>query len=246
MLCAVVLLASLGLVPPLGSPSPSFQLIAADGVHVYAQAFESANPKAPVILLFHQAGSSKSEYAPIAPRLNQLGFNALAIDQRSGGELYQPPNETVLSLGRSTKYEDVMPDMEAALAWAEKIHPGSPVYAWGSSYSAALVFLLAAKHPKEIAALIAFSPAEYLADKTAVQRAAAKVHLPVFADSAADPQEIAAASSILNVVPSKKKTQYKPRAGIHGSSTLRVDRDADGAELNWNAVTRFLRSLTQR
>src|ERR1700688_3816532 len=226
MLCAVVLLASLGLVPPLGSPSPSFQLIAADGVHVYAQAFESANPN--------------------APRLNQLGFNALAIDQRSGGELYQPPNETVLSLGRSTKYEDVMPDMEAALTWAEKIHPGSPVYAWGSSYSAALVFLLAAKHPKEIAALIAFSPAEYLADKTAVQRAAAKVHLPVFVDSAADPQEIAAASSILNVVPSKKKTQYKPRAGIHGSATLRVDRDADGAELNWNAVTRFLRSLTQR
>jgi len=241
MLFAVALVAGMGLVPPLGSPSPSFQLSAADGVRVYAQAYETADAKAPTILLFHQAGSGKSEYATIAPRLNQLGFNALAIDQRSGGDLFQPPNETVLNLGRSTKYEEVVPDMEAALIWAEKIHPGSKVYLWGSSYSASLVFLLAAKHPKEISAVIAFSPAEYLADKNAVHRAAAKVHVPVFIDSA--PQEIAASRSIFDAIPSKLKTQYKPRAGVHGSSTLRVDRDPAGSELNWNAVTRFLRSL---
>jgi len=242
LFAAVTLVAGMGLVPPLGSPSPSFQLTAADGVRVYAQAYETADAKAPTILLFHQAGSSKTEYATIAPRLNQLGFNALAIDQRSGGDLFQPPNETVLNLGRSTnKYEEVVPDMEAALTWAEKIHPGSKIYLWGSSYSASLVFLLAEKHPKEIFAVIAFSPAEYLSDKSAVHRAASKVHVPVFIDSA--PQEIAAARSIFDAVPSKLKTQYKPRAGVHGSSTLRVDRDPAGSELNWNAVTRFLRSL---
>jgi dienelactone hydrolase len=240
-----VLFGGFGFVPPLGSPSASFTIPAADGVRVYAQAYDTPDPKAPLILLFHQAGSGKSEYAPLAPRLVELGFNALAVDLRSGGDLYLPPNETVLGLGRSTtKYEETLPDMEAALVWAKANHPASPVYVWGSSYSAAMVFLLAAKHPKEIAAVIAFSPGEYLADKSAVHRAAAKVHVPVFVDSAADKQEIAAARSILDAVPAKQKTQYQPRAGIHGSSTLRVDRDPTGAELNWNAVTRFLRQLS--
>ncbi len=247
MILLAVLIASLGLVPPLGTPPPAFELIAADGVHVYAQPYESSSPKAPVILLFHQAGSGKSEYAPIAPRLVELGFNALAIDQRSGGELFQPPNETVLKLGRSaSKYEEVLPDMEAALSWARKTHPGSAVYLWGSSYSASLVFLLAANHPKEVAAVIAFSPSEYLDDKSAVHRAAKQIHVPVFVDSAADKQEIAAAKSILAVVPSKHKTQYVPRAGVHGSATLRVDSDPTGSEYNWNAVTRFLRSLNSK
>jgi hypothetical protein len=40
----------------------------------------------PYILLSHQAGSNRAEYAPIAPRLVKPGFNCLAIDQRSGGE----------------------------------------------------------------------------------------------------------------------------------------------------------------
>ncbi len=241
----VVIAAGLGLVPPVGSPSASFEITAVDGVRVYAQAYESGNPKAPLILLFHQAGSSKSEYAPLAPRLVALGFNAVAVDLRSGGDLYQPPNETVLNLGRSAKYEEALPDMEAALSWAEKNRPAAPIYVWGSSYSAALVFLLAARHPKEISAVVAFSPSEYLSDKHAVHRAAAKVRVPVFIDSAADPREIAAARSIYNAVAAKQKTQYVPRAGIHGSSTLRVDRDPNGAELNWNAITRFLR-LTSR
>ena len=36
------------------------------------------------------------------------------------------------------------------------------ILVWGSSYSAALVFLLAAEHQDEIKAILAFSPGEYL------------------------------------------------------------------------------------
>jgi dienelactone hydrolase len=246
MILLAALIAGLGLVPPLGTPSPSIELIASDGVHIFAQSHDAASPRAPVILLFHQAGSSKSEYATIAPRLVDLGFNVLAIDQRSGGDLYQPQNETVLHLGHSVAgYDDVLPDLEAALDWARRAHPTSPVYVWGSSYSAALVFVLAAKHSKEIAAVLAFSPGEYLGDKSAVHRAAAHVRVPVFIDSAADPSEIAAAKSIFDVIPSKQKKLYVPKIGIHGSSTLRSDRDPGGSEQNWTQVTRFLRSLNQ-
>jgi dienelactone hydrolase len=245
MLLLAMLIAGLGLVPPLGTPSPSIELIASDGVHVFARSYDAPSPKAPVILLFHQAGSSKSEYATIAPRLVDLGFNVLATDQRSGGDLYQPQNETVLRIGHNApNYDSALPDLEAALDWARRAHPASPVYAWGSSYSAALVFILAAKHPRDIAAVLAFSPGEYLADRSAVHRAAGRVHVPVFIDSAADPKEIASAKSIFDALPRSSRSKlYAPKAGIHGSSTLRPDRNPGGSEQNWMQVTRFLRSL---
>ncbi len=243
MLLALVLLANLGLVPPVSAAPVDLVLTASDGVKVFAQSYAAPSPNAPLILLFHQAGSNKSEYAPIAPQLVKLGYNALAIDQRSGGDMYQPPNQTVAQLGRSTPYRDVLTDMEAALAWAERTHPHVPVYVWGSSYSAALVFPLAAKHPREVAAVLAFSPGEYLDDKSSVRAAARHVTVPVFIDSGSDPQEVASARAIFAAVASKQKVEYVPKAGIHGSSTLRTDRDPAGADENWQAVSVFLRRL---
>jgi alpha-beta hydrolase superfamily lysophospholipase len=216
---------------------------AADGVTIYANSFPGVSPNAPVILLFHQADSSKNEYAPIAPSLAGLGYNVLAIDQRSGGNLFPPPNETVEHLGKSADYLDVLPDMDAALAWAEKTYPGAPVYAWGSSYSAALVFAFAAKHPHEIAAVLAFSPGEYLPDKQFVAHAARRVRVPVFIDSASNPTEEETAREIFDAVRSRLKVDYVPKNGVHGSSTLRTDRNPDGSSENWEAVTAFLARL---
>jgi dienelactone hydrolase len=246
MLRTLVLVAGLGLVPkPAVAPPQPVVLQAADGVSVYAVAYEGPTPVAPLILLFHQAGSSKDEYTPIAPRLALLGYGALAIDQRSGGDLYAP-NETVQHLGRSTQnYPAALPDMDAALAWAKRTHPHAPIYAWGSSYSAALVFAFAARHPHDIKAVIAFSPGEYITtNKHFVRDAAARVHCPVFIDSAADAGEEKSAKAILAAVPSSDKMQYVPENGVHGSSTLRDDRDAAGAAENWDAVTRFLTHVT--
>ena len=222
----------------------SVTLHAADGVSVYASAYGPRGGNAPVILLFHQAGSGKSEYAPIAPRLVALGYRALAIDQRSGGDLYAPPNQTVARLGRSASFEAVLADMDAALAYARRAYPGAPIVAWGSSYSAALVFPFAAKHAGQIAAVLAFSPAEYLIDKHAVRDAAQRITVPVFLDSASDPDEIASARAIYAALASHDKVQYVPKTGIHGASTLRDDRDAGGAAANWTAVTAFLARAT--
>src|SRR5271165_5000114 len=202
MLAAFALIAGMGLVPPLTPSASSLVLTASDGVKIYARSYPVAIARAPVVLLFHQAGSSKTEYEPIAPRIAELGMNVLAIDQRSGGDMYVPGNETVEHLGKSTDYMSVLPDMEAALVWARRTHPGAPVYIVGSSYSAALVFLFAARHPHEIAAVAAFSPDEYLPDKTAVHAAAKSVHAAVFIDSSSDKSEIDAARSIYAVIPS--------------------------------------------
>ncbi|MDQ2857657.1 MAG: alpha/beta hydrolase [Candidatus Eremiobacteraeota bacterium] len=244
MLRTLLIVAGLGLVPKIAVPLPApVQFSAADGVEIYANVYRTSAPSAPAILLFHQAGSSKSEYASIAPRLAQLGYNVLAIDQRSGGELYQPPNETVRHAGKSAPYTSVLVDMDAALDFAKRRFPGALLVAWGSSYSAGLVFPFAARHAGDVAAVVAFSPGEYFADKHFVTDAARRVTVPVFIDSAADAAEEKSARAIFNAVASHRKKQYVPQHGIHGSSTLRDDRDPDGAAENWDAVTAFLGTL---
>ncbi|MDF1838961.1 MAG: hypothetical protein P1V35_13905, partial [Planctomycetota bacterium] len=104
------------------------------------------DPKTPFIVLFHQAGWSRGEYEAIAPRLNRLGFNCMAVDQRSGGEVNGVENETAKRAKASklpTEYVDAKQDLESALLYARKQLTTGPVLAWGSSYSASLVLQIA-------------------------------------------------------------------------------------------------------
>jgi dienelactone hydrolase len=201
--------------------------------------YEARQPKG-VILLFHQAGSSKAEYATIAPRLAAAGFTALAIDQRSGGTLYGP-NETVSRLGRPATYEDAKADLEAALDWALLRH--LPIILWGSSYSAALVFEVAAE--QQVSAILAFSPGEYLETSGVVSRAAGRVQVPIYVTSSSDADEIQAGRAILSAAPARVKTQFVPKFGVHGSSTLIEARNPKGAAENWNHVLAFLSALSK-
>jgi alpha-beta hydrolase superfamily lysophospholipase len=238
---ALVVAAALTACSPAERGPEALALRANDGVTVHATLYAAVRPRA-VIMLFHQAGSSAAEYATIAPRLAASGYEALAIDQRSGGDLFGP-NRTVRGIGRSTGYAAVEPDLEAALAWAKGRR--LPVIAWGSSYSAALVLRLAARHPGSLAAVLAFSPGEYLDDAGAVRRAAAGVLAPIFVAAASDPGERRAALAILAAAHSSHEVAYLPAsAGVHGSSTLIAARNPKGAALAWRAVEGFLRRLT--
>lgn len=219
--------------------------MAADGVKVYG-GYQSASPtpqqaKAPLIIAFHQAESSSAEYKPLVPRLNIAGFSVLAIDQRSGGEEFDGENAALV---RSTSYGAALQDMEAALAWGKAKANGVPVLVWGSSYSAALVFMLAAKHLADMQALLAFSPAEYLSKPDAMGNAAKKVSLPVFIDQASDKDELSESRRImaaLGTPAGSNKVNFTGRKSrVHGSAILRADRNPGGAEVNGQAVLAFL------
>ena len=219
-------------------------LTAADGVKIYGEVWRAADARAPVILAFHQAGSSHAEYAPLAGRLNKAGFTVLAIDQRSGGNEFGGMNATVAAIGRSAAYDAALPDLAAALTWGTTNANGAPVLVWGSIYSAALVFVLAAQYPEAIAGVLAFSPGEYLGRNNAVKIAAAKVKVPVFVTQADSPDEIAEARAIVQATASTRKLQFVPTlGGVHGTSTLRTDRNKPGAEENWQAVQAFLNTF---
>jgi dienelactone hydrolase len=230
----VVMTAAVPVAAP-AAPRPVW-LMANDRLAVAGSFHPAEQPRA-TILLFHQAGSSKGEYASIAPRLAALGFDALAIDQRVGGPMFGR-NETAAQVKGQPGYVDAQRDLEAAFAWASR--RGRPVILWGSSYSAALVFRVAAQHPGKVAALLAFSPGEYLETGPSVAAAAARISVPVFVTSTRDPTEIAAARKILAAVPTRTKTQHVPQAGVHGSSTPNAVRNPRGAAANWAAVRAFL------
>lgn len=214
-------------------------LKASDGVLVHGLWYKAEQPRA-LILLFHQAESSKDEYSTIAPRLLKAGYSALAIDQRSGGGLFGT-NETAAGLGRKADYLDARPDLRAARDWASR--QKLPIILWGSSYSSSLIFPLAASDPDGILALLSFSPGEYFDDKQMIRKAAAKVTVPAFVASTkgeagdADPIMAALPKRALNV-------RYIAEHGVHGSSTLIESRNPEGSEANWRAVMQFLDRVT--
>lgn len=218
----------------------SVTLHAADQVTVYGTLNKARADNDKVLLLFHQASASRHEYDPLIARFNQLGFDTLAIDQRSGGDLFGGHNRTVQTLGRSADYLDAAPDLDAALAWARERHYGR-IVAVGSSYSSALVILLAARHPPGLTAIASFSPGEYFADKNLIKRAAAKVTVPFYITT--DPDEADNVAEVLLDAQGGNVTDYRPRAGVHGASTLVAARDPAGHAANLQSFEDFLRGL---
>jgi predicted alpha/beta hydrolase len=139
--CIKLLLASgLAMAPVRGHTADAISFAASDRVQVFADYYSAGSKAKPLILLFHQAGSNRGEYATIGPTLASLGFNALAIDQRSGGNAWGPTNETVKHLGKSTDYGEALLDLEAALQWAKSSGQTRSILVWGSSYSALWCF----------------------------------------------------------------------------------------------------------
>lgn len=134
-----------------------------DGITLHGEYYTSTQCESgPLVLMFHQAGSNgRGEYGELAAWLNDSGYRVMAWDQRSGSERFDYSNRTVDALPEENEVEycDVYPDLEAALAFALEETGVSQVMIWGSSYSASLVYRLAAEHPDDVSALVAASPA---------------------------------------------------------------------------------------
>lgn len=219
-------------------------LSATDDVHVFGTLRRAKENNGRIVLLFHQARSNRHEYDPTAPRLNQLGFDTLAVDQRSGGTMWDRDNQTVERLGKSTEYLYALADLQAAVDWAVG-KKYQTIITVGSSYSAALNFILAERNAGKLTAIASFSPGEYLGSPDLVKNAAAKVTIPVYVTAAASDDEQARVDEVLSKTDSDKIVRYKPQHGVHGASTLRRDKNPDGAEENFAEFSRFLKPFSE-
>ncbi|MCE5187709.1 MAG: alpha/beta fold hydrolase [Eubacteriales bacterium] len=227
-----------------GTETVTFQ--AADGLTITGDLYRTGDKRAPFILLFHQAGYSRGEYAEIAPKLCEMGYNCLAIDQRSGGKCNGVTNETFQAARKEKlpcEYADAYPDLEAALKYATEQYKPKQLIVWGSSYSASLALILAAEHPGEVQAVLSFSPGEYFTrnDRT-IADYARDVTQPVFITSMRTEEK--AWKGIADSITSAGCMFFVPEGiGLHGSSALFASTK-NNAEY-WTAVERFLQSLKE-
>jgi dienelactone hydrolase len=220
----------------------TIQFPAGDGVTITADVYAPLPPTAPFIVLFHQAGYSRGEYRTIAPRLNQLGFNAMAVDLRSGEATQGVGNDTAAEackLGKMKNFVAAIPDLKAAVAQAHTLAQGK-VLVWGSSYSSALVLVLGAE--LHVDAVLSFSPAEYFANQgkstTWVAENAKTLTVPVFIASAQS--EVGDWAPIAAGIDATKLTTFVPTTqGHHGSSALWPTQPDH--EAYWTALTAFLK-----
>ncbi len=144
--------------------SKKVEFNAPDELVISGNLYEIAKNK-PVILLMHQAGYNRMEYADIAPKLNKLGYNCLSVDLRSGGPFAGKPNSTntrAVEKGLKPSMTDAQQDIAVAIDYLHKRY-NQNVIIWGSSFSSSLALLEGAVNPK-VKAIISFSPGDYFGD----------------------------------------------------------------------------------
>lgn len=213
----------------------------ADNVEVTADLYLHENKNAPVILLCHQAGYSRGEYKETAPKLLALGFSCLALDQRSGNEVNDVQNQTARnahSKGLPLKYVDAAPDIEAGIQYLTDNFPGSKKFILGSSYSASLTVIMAAKFAGVLSGAISFSPGEYfLYNAKTTSEWAAQIKIPILFTSSKG--ELHSWQRVFEATPEAYRRIFKPAGeGKHGSKTLW--EDTSNHKEYWEAVTEFL------
>ncbi|TNF27033.1 MAG: alpha/beta hydrolase [Bacteroidetes bacterium] len=213
-----------------------------DGVTITADMYE-ANPDYPWVVLFHKAQSSRGEFQRIAPKLNKLEVNCLAVDLRSGKESNFIINETYVlakETGLKTEYLDSEIDMRAAIEKAYII-ARKPVIIFGSSYSASLAMKLGQEMP-QVAGVIAFSPGEYFGNKLKVQEVAAQLSKPTFVACGADEKEYV--KPLADAVRTDKKIFFAPpTGGAHGAACL--DKGTEGETEYWIQMINFIQTVKQ-
>ena len=232
------LLVGLPLLVASTAAAEPFSITASDGTIIFGDRLPASGTRLATLLLFHMAGSNFAEYAPLAPQFAARGFETLAIDARSGGRAFGRDNATVTKLRRSTDFAAALPDLRAAYAFARSQNPTGKIIAIGSSYSAALVFLLAASTP-DLTAIAAFSPGEFIAGAS-IRDAASHLKCPCYVTSASDSGEINEAKRLAAAVPGGRGQHVAPRQGLHGASSLRADQNPGGAATNIADLMAFL------
>jgi predicted alpha/beta hydrolase len=212
-----------------------------DGLNITADFYENKE-ESPWLLLFHQANFSRGEYRETAERFVKIGYNCLAVDLRSGGEVNFVKNKTALEAKEKnlpTNYMDALQDIKASIEYAYS-KSKKPIVILGSSYSASLCLMLA-KDNNHVKAVIVFSPGEYFGKDNLIRDYIDGLSKPVFAASSVS--EYKFMMELLNKVDNQKLTTFKPSegAGIHGSKALWKENSS--SDEYWLALLMFFNQI---
>jgi alpha-beta hydrolase superfamily lysophospholipase len=104
----------------------------ADGLKIYAQAWEPETPPKAYVCLVHGLGEHSGRYAYVADALNQGGYAVIASDLRGHGK-------SEGKRGHSPSFTAFMDDMAILLDESHQRYTGLPGFLWGHSLGGVLV-----------------------------------------------------------------------------------------------------------
>jgi dienelactone hydrolase len=216
---------------------------AADGLQIRGDLYLHVH-SFPFIILCHQAGSNRSEFYDIAPRLLNLNYNCLAIDLRAGGSVGFTENETARK-ARSENLPfqplDARADLLAAVDYVKRFN-SQPVILFGSSYSASLCLLEARNNPR-VQAVVAFDPGEYFQPRINMSDEIREFDKPLFI-TATQP-EISYLQVMTRDIPPDLITLFKPEKGNGVLGTRALTADGNTRDEYWFALMMFFKKLKQ-
>jgi alpha-beta hydrolase superfamily lysophospholipase len=137
-----------------GSPPRDVSIASADGTALRGWHWTRPGPRG-VVVIAHGFGEHGGCYGEVAERLgSSLDVDVVAPDLRGHG---RSPGRR----GVTRRYDDLVADVRAALAWSARERPGLPVFLLGHSNGGLLALRLAADRPAGAipAALIVSNPA---------------------------------------------------------------------------------------
>jgi len=219
--------------------TPSGELV------LYADLFFKHPESVPLLVLFHSGSGSRGEYRKTGIRLNELGYNALAVDMRVGGRSDYIRNLTAPQLfqhGVKSSVVDVRPDIVTTLEYAREHHAEGPVIAVGSASSATLLLSVAGERPELVEGLVLFSPPigyfeQFDKPGDWAFQLAKKVKCPTFLTGLRSSRD--GLQRVFDALDTSRKIFFEPNGkGVHGAKAL-WPREPRHPEY-WGALTSFL------
>ncbi len=138
------------------SPFPSMahwregRLPTPDGLSLYFQSWQPAEPRA-VVVLVHGLAEHSGRYEAVARSFTEAGLAVYAPDQRGHGK---SPGRRV----HIRSFDEYRADVRATLAHARAEQPGLPLFLLGHSQGGLVAATLALREPEGLAGLVLSSP----------------------------------------------------------------------------------------
>jgi dienelactone hydrolase len=203
-----------------------------------------------IVVALHQDRASRGEYRGVAPELNQLGLDVLAVDLRAGARRFMVDNGTARSfadqMATTAKPKDAYDDVDFAVRWARELFPDGPLILFGSASSGALALVYTSRKEDSIDGVFTFSPGEYL-EGWSVQEEAGKIQVPVYVTCGRGAREISFAQRAVALIDKKNLTSFYPPREVyclHGVQTLLI-RDDASREMQWAGVKKLLETIRE-
>ena len=213
--------------PPDPADAPSGEAVdvtfrTGDGVTVAATLRPGPVPAAPAVVLVHQLGSTRAEWAPIVERLSaEPGLTTLAIDMRGHGDSRTGPEGTLeWNDFADAEWAEVVQDVRAAVDFLRNQETLSPskIALAGSSIGSSAAIRLAAEDA-DIAAVVALSPGRAYRGVDAVTPVAEFGDRPLLAVAAeGEPPAAATARDIARIAAAGEVVLYPGDA--HGLAMI--------------------------